>query len=115
MYVSMCSYIYIERERDYIHAYLYISIYLSLSLYIYIERERDMFSLSLYIYIYLHMCVYIYIYREREIPRREPPPPLRELFEVRPEHYPRDPDPEIRTREATGDNAFHTCFVYVLN
>ena len=30
------------------------------------------------------------------------------------EHYPRDPEPEIRTREATGDNAFHTCLSCLL-
>ena len=28
------------------------------------------------------------------------------------EHYPRDPDPEIRQKEATGDNLFHICCWY---
>ena len=41
----------------------------------------------MYVYIY----IYIYVY----------------------EHYPRDPDPEIRNKEAAGDNEFYARYVYI--
>ena len=43
---------------------------------------------------YTYIYIYIYIYSE---------------------HYPRDPDPEIRKTETTGDSVFHMTAFYFLN
>ena len=91
-----------------IRIYIYIYIYVYISLYIYIYRYR---------YLYLYLYLYLRFLGPSEPRTTEASCPVScpaarpgaESFMLRIENYQRDPDPEMITKQATGDNVFHVC------
>ena len=84
-----------------IYVCIYIYVYLSISLSLALSLSLSLpLSLSLYIYIYIHISAPPAGASARPGPPRAP------------EHYPRDTDPEIRGKKATGDNVFNVCLLF---